>query len=68
MDAIDKNGVSRSAHDLLMDIQWNCEHCTARLMYEHKTAPYSDSYPCEGCRLSKYGYGAEAKRRHEPCL
>lgn len=50
------------------DIRWNCEHCTARLMYEHKTLPYSDHYPCAGCRLFKYGYGAKAKERNEPCL
>lgn len=27
MDAIDKTRTPRSARDLLMDIQWNCEHC-----------------------------------------
>ena len=66
MDAIDKNGVPRSAHDLLMDIQWNCEHCTARLEYESRRSNALitpggrvGGNPCRGCRLNKYGYGGE---------
>lgn len=63
MDAIDKNGVPRSAHDLLMDIRWNCEHCAARIQNEGLAAIERDhgleapDSPCAKCRLSKYGYG-----------
>ena len=66
MDAIDKTGTPRSAHDLLMDIQWNCEHCTARLHYESmkRNALYAPGgkvggNPCRSCRLQKYGYGGK---------
>lgn len=67
MDAIDKTGTSRSAHDLLMDIQWNCEHCTARLTFKrnaeaaHENGVPEGTSPCNGCRLQKYGYGGEVK-------
>ena len=66
MDAIDRTGTPRSAHDLLMDIQWNCEHCTARLQYEAAKgfvtiAPggVCAENPCKRCRLQKYGYGGK---------
>ena len=66
MDAIDKTGTPRSAHDLLMDIQWNCENCTARLNYEARKrnaiitpGGKVGGNPCRGCRLLKYGYGGQ---------
>lgn len=65
MDAIDKTGTPRSAHDLLMDIQWNCENCTARLQHEDPMVVEKDhgrpvtAGPCEHCRLRKYGYGGQ---------
>lgn len=63
-EAIDNNGVPWSAHDLLMDIRWNCEHCAARLDYEARKSNAIitpgggvGGSPCRGCRLRKYGYG-----------
>lgn len=63
-EAVDNNGVPRSAPCLLEDIKWNCENCTARQQYEWRKgnamfAPGGrvGGNPCRSCRLQKYGYG-----------
>lgn len=55
--ATDNTGTELNAADMLQDIKWNCEHCTARQQYERRKA---GGNPCRGCRLRKYGYGGEA--------
>lgn len=48
-----------------MDIQWNCENCTARLQQRDLMSVEKDhgrpvtAVLCEHCRLRKYGYGGQ---------